>query len=538
MTAASEELDLQPVSTGIPGLDDILRGGLTPSRIYLVEGTPGCGKTTLALQFLLEGMRNGEPTLYVTLSETKRELTSVARSHGWSLDGIHIHEMAAAEEMLSPDAQLTMFHASELELSETTAAVLAEVNRSNPKRIVFDSLSEMRLLAQNPLRYRRQILALKQFFSGRRSTVLLLDDRTGPGEDSQLQSIAHGVILLEQLATEYGSERRRLTVCKMRGVPFRGGHHDFAIRVGGLQVYPRLIAGEHHVDFPQQEFSSGVSEFDRLLDGGLPAGSSSLFIGPAGVGKSTSALQFVLSAADRGIRGALYIFDETLNMLRSRTRKLGMNLDRHLQSGMITIQQVDPAELSPGEFVDTIRRAVDGRDASHKAARVIMIDSLNGYMQSMSQEKFLTAQLHELFTYLNQRGVITLVTVAQSGMIGTHMHSPLDTTYLADNVVLFRYFEAAGRVRRALSVVKKRSGFHESTIRELTFGPGGVQVGAPLENFHGVLTGVPTYTGKPIDLMAGVGPALNGGAGADADHGGGRLDARPHLDGSGGTHGR
>ena len=438
MTEHDDDHDGEPVSTGCAGLDDILRGGLTPRRLYLLEGNPGSGKTTLALQFLLDGVRRGEPTLYVTLSETKRELLAVARSHGWSLNGIHIHEMAPSEESLSPDAQLTMFHPSELELGETTKAVLAEVDRSKPKRVVFDSLSEMRLLAQNPLRYRRQILALKQFFATRHSTVLLLDDRTAPGEDLQLQSIAHGVVRLDQTATEFGAERRRLTVCKMRGVAFRGGLHDFVIRTGGLDVFPRLVAAEHSGPIPAADVPSGLPSLDKLLGGGLPPGSSTLFIGPAGIGKSTVALQFAVAAAARGERAALYIFDETVGTLRARARKLGMALEGHLDAGLVSVQQVDPAELSPGEFVAVIRRAVDGTDGNGRRAKVVLIDSLNGYLHSMPEEKHLSAQLHELFTYLNQRAVSTLVTVTQSGMVGSQMRTPIDTTYLADNVILFR----------------------------------------------------------------------------------------------------
>ena len=489
---ASDDLDEPPVSTGIGGLDDILRGGLTPSRLYLIEGNPGSGKTTLSLQFLLEGVRLGERTLYVTLSETKRELVSVARSHGWSLDGIDIHEMEASEENLAPDAQLTMFHPSELELSETTKAVLTKVEHSKPKRVVFDSLSEMRLLAHNPLRYRRQILGLKQCFAGRQSTVLLLDDRTGPADDLQLQSICHGVVHLEQSVTEFGAERRRLTVRKMRGVGFRGGMHDYLIRRGGLDVFPRLVAAEHQSDEPDEDVPTGNAAFDRLLGGGLPSGRSPRLSGPAGIGKSSVGLQFGLAAAGRGERAALFIFDETVKTLRSRARKLAMPLDRYLDDGLVTIQQVDPAELSPGQFVSILRHAVDGNDGNGRPARVVIIDSLNGYLHSMPEEKFLNAQLHELFTYLNHRGVSTVVTVTQSGMVGK-MDTPVDTTYLADNVILFRYFEARGRVRRAISVFKKRSGAHENTIRELLLNANGLVIGDPLESFQGVLTGVPMF---------------------------------------------
>ncbi|MDB5355383.1 MAG: kaiC 2 [Phycisphaerales bacterium] len=488
------------VSTGVSGLDDILRGGFTPNRLYLVEGDPGSGKTTLALQFLLEGASKGEPGLYVTLSETKDELTTIAASHGWDLEAIRIMEMVPSASSLSPDAELTMFHPSELELSETTKAVLAEVEKIKPRRVVFDSLSEMRLLAQNALRYRRQILGLKQFFAGKQSTVLLLDDRTAPGEDLQLQSIAHGVVRLEQLATGYGAERRRLRVFKMRGISFRGGFHDFAIRQGGLDVFPRLVASEHHDEFPLQDAPTGIAALDGLLGGGLPHGSSTLLIGPAGVGKSTVALQFAVAAVQRGERAALFAFDETVATLKTRSMKLGIPLDPFIEKGLLTIQQVDPAELSPGEFVAIIRRAVDGADGA-EPAKVVIIDSLNGYLHSMPEESFLNAQLHELFVYLNQRGVLTLMTVTQSGMVGSSVKSPVDTTYLADNVILFRYFEARGHVRRAISVVKKRAGAHEMTIREMRIGAGGIIVGAPLEDFQGVLTGTPTFHGAPEDLL-------------------------------------
>ena len=518
MESGHADSDDSRVSTGVVGLDDILHGGLTPCRLYLVEGNPGSGKTTLALQFLLDGVRRGESTLYVTLSETANELKAVARSHGWSLDGIYIHEMAPSEEVLSPEAQLTMFHPSELELGETTKAVLREVDQRKPKRVVFDSLSEMRLLAQNPLRYRRQILALKQFFVGKQATVLLLDDRTSATDDLQLQSIAHGVISLDTLATEYGAERRRLKVCKMRGLQFRGGLHDFVIRRGGLDVFPRLVASEHHEPFTNETMASGIAAFDTLLGGGLPTGSSTLFMGPAGVGKSTMAVQFALAAASRGERAALFIFDETIGTMRARARSLGMKLDEHLATGLITVQQVDPAELSPGEFVAIVRGAVDGRDENRRPARVVMIDSLNGYLHSMPEERFLGAQLHELFTYLNQRGVMTLVTVAQSGLMGHAMHSPVDTTYLADNVILFRYFEAQGQVRRAISVVKKRSGPHELTIREIWMRKNGIELSEPLAQFQGILTGNPEFLGHAPGLAEG--RPLQASVGRDGDGGG------------------
>ncbi|HYG63712.1 MAG TPA: ATPase domain-containing protein [Thermoanaerobaculia bacterium] len=482
-------------STGIAGLDDVLAGGFPPHQLYLVEGRPGTGKTTLALQFLLAGRARGETVLYVTLSETRRELLAVGRSHGWSLDGIHIHEMEPLEESLAPEQQLTIFHPSELELSETTSKVLKTVEEIRPSRVVFDSLSEMRLLAQSSLRYRRQILGLKQFFAGRQSTVLLLDDLTGPGDDQQLQSIAHGVLHLEQLATEYGAERRRLRVLKMRATAFRGGLHDFVIRRGGLDVFPRLVAAEHHTDFEDREASSGIAGLDRLLGGGLPFGSSTLLLGPAGTGKSSICLSFCVAAAARGERSSLFLFDETVGMIKARARKLNMPLEPHIEAGLITMRQIEPAELSPGEFAYSIRQAVEGTDGTGSPAKLVVLDSLNGYLNSMSEEKQLTSQLHELFKYTSHQGVLMLVTLTQAGMGGTATRTPVDSTYLADNVVIFRNFEAFGQLRRAIAVTKKRSGEHELTLRELRMSSQGISISEPLNEFQGVLTGVPTYHG-------------------------------------------
>jgi circadian clock protein KaiC len=403
--------------------------------------------------------------------------------------------MIPSEHNLSADAQLTVFNPSEMELGETTEALIAAVNEHRPQRLVIDSLSELRLIAQHNLRYRRQILALKQFFGGHACTVLVLDDRTGGIEDDHVQSIAHGVVVLEQLANQFGAERRRLRVSKMRGVSFRGGFHDFAIRRGGLDIFPRLVAAEHATKFVDQDQPSGNRQLDRLLGGGLPTGTSTLLIGPAGTGKSTVATQFATAAAGRGDRVAMFVFDENIGTFRSRSRKLGLPVDRLLDNGLITVQQVDPAELSSGEFATIVRRASEGQDASGKPAKMIIVDSLNGYLNAMPEEKYLTAQLHELLSYLGQRGVVTILTVTQSGMVGA-MTAPVDTTYLADNVILFRYFEASGRVRRALSVVKKRTGYHELTIRELELNETGIVIGEPLVDFRGVLTGVPTYVGK------------------------------------------
>jgi circadian clock protein KaiC len=482
----------QPASalsaTGTAGLDHILGGGFTPNRLYLIEGDPGAGKTTLALCYLLEGAKRGEPGLYVTLSETREEIEAVAQSHGWSLGDVRIIELVASEESLTPDSQYTMYHPSETELGETTRKVLEEVERVKPRRVVFDSLSELRLLAQNPLRYRRQILALKQFFSGRKCTVLLLDDRTADESDLQVRSIAHGVVTLEQLSPEYGAERRRLRVVKLRGRPYKGGYHDFTIVTGGLEVFPRLVAAEHQHGFAHDKVPSGVGPLDELLGGGLDRGTSTLILGPAGSGKSSVAVQYTAAAAARGDNAAIFAFDESRETLLARSAALGTDLRPHIEAGRIAVQQVDPAEMSPGEFVHAVRRQVEER-----GCRVVVIDSLNGYVNAMPEERFLTIQLHELLTYLGQQGVTTLLVVAQHGLMGAAMQSPVDVSYLADSVILTRYFELKGRVKKAISVVKKRSGPHEETIRELRVGKGGVSVGRPLENLRGILTGVPAF---------------------------------------------
>lgn len=489
------------LATGIAGMDDILRGGFPKNCLFLISGTPGTGKTTLAMQFLLEGARQGEQCLYITLSESISEIATVAETHGWDLSKIHIKELVPSEQNLSSDAQLTVFNPSELELGETTEAMIAAVDEFHPKRVVIDSLSEIRLIAQNPLRYRRQILALKQFFGGRDCTVLMLDDRTGGTEDDHLQTIAHGVVVLEQLVNQFGAERRRLRVSKMRGVAFRGGYHDFCIRRGGLDVFPRLIAAEHHAEFPDENIASGNKELDALLGGGLPTGTSTLLVGPAGTAKSSIATQFAVAAAQRGERAAMFLFDENIGTFRSRSEKLGMPVRKLMDQNRITIQQIDPAELSSGEFANAVRRAVTGEDGNEKPARVVVIDSLNGYLNAMPEEKFLTAQLHELLSFLAQQGVVSFLTVTQSGLVG-HMSNPVDTTYLADNVILFRYFEASGWVRRAISVVKKRSGNHERTIRELDVGANGVSIGKPLTEFQGILTGIPRYVGSKDNLSS------------------------------------
>lgn len=496
--AVMSDLPTELSSTGVAGLDNILYGGLTPNRLYLIEGNPGSGKTTLAMQYLLEGVRRNESCLYVTLSETKAELAAVAKSHGWSLDGIELVELVASEAELDTDNQQTMFQPADFELGQTTKAVLAEVERVKPRRLVIDSLSELRLLAQSSLRFRRQILALKQFFTGRDCTVLVLDDNTAAANDLQLHSIAHGVIGLEHLSPQYGAERRRLRVVKLRGQRFRGGLHDFNIIPGGLDVFPRLVAAEHVEGRERAVLAGGVPELDRLLGGGIDFGTSTLLVGPAGCGKSSVAISYARTAAARGDRAALFAFDERSETLLHRAAGLGMDLRPLIEAKALTLQQVDPAELSPGEFAATVRRAVDGADG-YAPAKVVVIDSLNGYLHSMPEEDFLTVQMHELLTYLGHKGVVTFLVLAQHGMIGS-MQAPVDTTYLADTVVLFRYFEAAGEVRQAISVVKKRSGTHERTIRELKM-DGGLRVGDPLVEFRGVLTGTPTFDGRAETLI-------------------------------------
>lgn len=476
--------------TGVAGLDDVLGGGLTPNRLYLLEGTPGAGKTTIALQFLMEGARLGESVLYVTLSETETELQGVARSHGWDLASLHMREMLPTQETLQPEEQYTMFHPSEVELSETTLRILKDVEQLAPSRIVFDSLSELRLLSGNSLRYRRQILALKQFFSGRQCTVMLLDDMTAREHDLQVQSIAHAVIRLEQLHSDYGAARRRLVVVKYRGKDFRGGYHDYKIARGGLQVFPRLVASEHQPGVAQTQIASGITSLDALLGGGIDKGTSTLFLGAPGTGKSTVAVQFALAAARRGEHAALFIFDESVTTLCTRCASMDMDLRPYIESGLIAIKQVDPGELSPGELVHGIRVAV-----LEQHAQVVVIDSLNGYLNAMPDERFLIVQLHELLTFLGQAGVATLLVGAQHGMIGSQMHAPVDASYLADAVVLLRYFEHAGEVRQAISVMKKRGGAHERSIRAFSMDSDGLHVGEPLREFRGILTGVPT----PID---------------------------------------
>lgn len=485
----------ETASTGIAGLDDVLSGGFTRERVFLVEGVPGSGKTTLALQFLMAGAAAGEPVLYVTLSETERELRAVAESHGWPLDGIHIRELTSSEAALNPEEQNTLFHPSELELVETSKRILEDVERLKPKRLVLDSLSELRMLAGSALRYRRQILALKQIFTARECTVILLDDISVADHDLQMQSIAHGVVLLEQQNPEYGAERRRVRVVKYRGVKFRGGYHDYVIRKGGLEVYPRLVAAEYRHSPKRRRLASGIGELDALIGGGLEEGTSTLLVGSAGTGKSTLAAQFAAAAARRGQRAALFLFDESPQTLLSRCDELGVDLSRQVEEGLVVLQQVDPAELTPGELTHSIKRFVE------QGAKIIVIDSLNGYLNAMPGERFLAIQLHELLAYLGQRAVATILIGAHHGLIGGQMSTPVDASYLADAVIMLRYFEARGEVRQAISVMKKRGSQHERTIREFKLDGGRIRVGEALRQFHGVLTGVPTFEGDAGPLL-------------------------------------
>jgi len=486
------------ISTGTPGLDHILGGGLTPGRIYLLEGAPGSGKTTLGLQYLMEGVRAGEPCLYITLSETSEELSAVVSSHGWTLDGIDLFELSSAEEVLGDGRQQTVLHPWEIELSATVELIMKRVEETKPRRLVFDSLSELRLLAQDPLRYRRQVLSLKQYFAGRNITVLLVDDLTGEhGErDAHLHSISHGVITLERTTLKFGPARRQVEVQKMRGIAFSGGYHDLVIERGALRVFPRLIAADHHTPFVGDPVASGVAELDALLMGGPLRGTCALLTGPAGCGKSSLAFRYALEACRRGENATVYEFDERIGTLLARARSMDEAPDALLENGCLKLAQVDPADIAPSQFAWMVREEVEKR-----GVRIIIIDSLTGYLASMPEEKQLLLQLHELLSYLNQRGVLTLLVNPQLGLVGTMNTGALNISYIADVVVLFRFFEAAGRLRKAISVLKNRGGGHEDWIRELRIDAKGIRIGEPLTAFRGVLTGTPEYIGESAPLM-------------------------------------
>ncbi|TWB13746.1 circadian clock protein KaiC [Nitrospirillum amazonense] len=485
-------------ATGIPGLDDVLAGGLSRRHVFLLEGEPGSGKTTIALQFLLQGAAEGERTLYVTMSETEAELREGAAARGWALPpSIQILELVSPEALLDADQRQTLIHASDLELGESMERLVEEVERVKPDRIALDSLSELRLLAQSSLRYRRQVLTLKHYFASLGATVLMLDDLTTDTWDRTVHSVAHGVVHLEQLAPAYGAERRRLRVLKYRGTAFRGGFHDFIISAEGVRVFPRLVAIEHKTRFARDELKSGNPALDRLLGGGVEAGSSTLVIGPAGTGKSMLAITFVVAAVARGEKAAIFAFDEEIGLLFKRMKAFGIDLEALRKRGDVFVEQVDAAELSPGEFSHRVRAAVD-----EQGIKTVVIDSLTGYEAAMPEERALVLHLHEVLLYLNRQGVTTFVTVAQHGLFGS-MESPVEITYLADTVILLRYFEADGDIRRAMSVVKKRTGPHESTIREYRIADGGLQLGEPLRTLQGVLRGTPLYTGAQAALFDG-----------------------------------
>jgi circadian clock protein KaiC len=487
--------------TGVEGLDEILAGGLRRGRVYLLEGSPGTGKTTVACQFLLAGAAAGERGLYITLSETETELRETARSHGWEFaDPVTLFELVPPENLLDEDQQQSLLYSADLELGETTKRIFEIVERVNPLRVVVDSLSEIRLLAQSSLRYRRQILAIKHYFATRDVTVLMLDDLTSDTHDKTVHSVAHGVVRLEELAPDYGGERRRLRVIKYRGQKYRGGFHDFVIDTGGVRVFPRLVSSEHKSRFKREVLKSESPQLDSLLGGGIERGSSTLVLGPAGTGKSLLTLTFAVGAIRRGEKAAMFVFDEELGLLIERAKGLGIDIQTLIDSGDLFVTQVDAAELAPGEFAHLVRTCVDTQDA-----RTVIIDSLNGYQAAMPEERQLILHMHELLQFLNRKGATTFLTVAQHGLVGD-MRAPVDVTYLADTVVLLRYFEAAGRVRRAISVIKKRTSAHEDTIREYRIHSGGISLGEPLTGFQGVLRGVPELIGpdeiQPIEAAA------------------------------------
>lgn len=478
------------IKTGCPGFDEILRGGLPAGHLYLLEGDPGAGKTTLAMQFVEEGLRNHERALYLTLSESEADLRYAAAAHRFKIDAVEILELRPNENDLNPEEQYTVFHPAEVELNDRMQRIVQEVRRVKPERLVIDALSELRMLARDPLRYRRQILSLKHVMADQKCTVLLLDDRTSNEADLQLHSLVHGVINLNKAPRDYGKSRRQMEILKLRGTPFREGTHDYTIVTGGVVVFPRLVAADSRNDRPNECVPSGIKALDALTGGGLDRGTSTLLIGPAGAGKTTIAAHWAVASAKRGEKAVMFAFEEGPQTLITRAAGLGMDLASHLEKGTIQIERVDPAEMSPGELVEKVRHYVENEDC-----RVVILDSLNGYLQSMPGEQFLAIHLHELLSYLNNNGILTLMILAQAGPIGPLQQTAVDVSYLADNILLLRYFESHGAVRQAISTIKKRSGPHEHTIRELRLSSKGIEIGEPLHEFQGVLTGTPTFLG-------------------------------------------
>lgn len=489
------------VPTGVPGLDDILRGGLPRGHLYLVEGDAGAGKTTLGLQFLLEGKRRGEKTLWLSLSETEAQLRGTSDSHGWDLAGIEIRNLTQSGDGV-PDSQYSFFSPADIELNDITKAVMEVIEQVNPSRVVFDPFSDVKLLARDPLRYRRQVLQLREFFVRRKNTVLLIQERTSEAtsRDPSAEGVVQGIFALYQSSPDFGRQRRRLRVHKLRGVDFREGFHDVAIQTGGMRVYPRLVAAEHAEPPNREEVSTGLPGLDAMMGGGLDRGASLLILGPAGVGKSTLGSQFAVTAVGRGEKAAIYLFDETERAFVARGEGLRMGVEKLMKEGSLQVCQVDPAEFTPGEFAHDVRRAVE-----EGGVKLVVIDSLNGYLNGMPDERHLSMHLHELLTYLSYRNVVTVLTMSQHGFMGESIHTPIDVSYLADAALLLRYFEAGGAVRRAASVMKRRCGPHEVHIREMTVAPSGVRIGQVLTEFRGVLTGQPDYTGGSTGLSEGTG---------------------------------
>ena len=476
--------------TGIRGLDTVLEGGLPRNHIYLVEGAPGSGKTTLGLQFSIAGAARGERVLFLTTGESEEELHQIADSHGWSLEGVTIRHFRALEDRKEMPEQ-SVFHPAEIELPRTMDSLLSVIDEVDPQRLVVDSLTELRLVAANALWYRRQILALKDFLARRKCTTLLCDRLQDP--ETPVQTMAHGIISLDHYTPEYGPDRRRLRISKLRGQSYASGYHDYRIHRGGITLYPRLVAAEHRSDFHAETIPSGLAELDALFGGGADRGTATLLLGPTGTGKSSVVTQYAVAAASRGEPSSLYIFDERVQTLLSRARGLGLEVDRPISQGLIGINQIDPAELTPDEFSERIRS-----DIKNRGVRLVVIDSLAGYYHAMPNENLLMLHLHELLSYLSQSGVSALLVMTQHGLPGSAHHTPFDISYVADSVLLFHIFEYNGEMRRAISVYKRRGGPHENIIRELKFGPDGIRVGRPLTAFHGIFTGFPRYTGESV----------------------------------------